>query len=145
MSSILFEFKEYMKSTYGINPRYKGFNYETSSTGGDYGEQNTVLILPDKINYTTNDYKGIQAVELRGELCLFVTEERLKENFLFEKLLLQKNKDSRFNIVSEFGVEHFNEELLCISVQFVYMNHFEFDKKEEVPLSFQNEIIINKI
>ena len=96
---ILNDFKEYIKEMYGINARYKMLD----SAKDDYQEQNIVVIYPKEINYTTNDTSGILGVELIGQLSLYITEGRTREDFLFEKMFInqdeKKLRDIEFDVV----------------------------------------------
>lgn len=142
MTSVLHEFKEYIQKTYGINARYKGYAMEINGSE-KYQEQNTIIIYPESINYTNSLSNGIMAVEFTGELSIYMTEERLRENFLFEKIYMHAD-GKRLILNSTFNISHWNEEVLEVSVAFTYLTHYEFDREVISDLKIDNEIIINK-
>ena len=133
---ILQSFKEYILKLYGINARYK----LPDSSKDDYQEQNIVVIYPSEISYTTNSNSGIIGVELRGQLALYITEGRKKEDFLFEKMFINQ-EDKKFSCTSNFTVNHWNEEVLEISCSFTYLEQYEFNKIERKLKEVSFEII----
>lgn len=133
---ILYDFKEYIKKMYDINARYKMLD----TAKDDYQEQNVVIIYPKEINYTTSDATGMLGVELVGQLSLYVTEGRMKEDFLFEKMFINQ-KDKKFDCISNFSVVHWNEEILEISCEFNFKQHYEFNKNEAILRDIIFEVI----
>lgn len=133
---ILDSFKLYILKMYGINARYKMLD----TAKDDYQEQNIVVIFPKEITYTTNDGSGILGVELRGHLALYVTEDRKKEDFLFERMFINQ-KDKKLNCTSNFSINHWNEEVLEISCEFTYLEQYEFNKVERKLKEITFEVI----
>ena len=133
---ILNDFKEYIKKMYDINARYKMLD----TAKDNYQEQNVVIIYPKEINYTSSDAAGMLGVELVGQLSLYVTEGRMKEDFLFEKMFINQ-KDKKFDCISNFSVVHWNEEILEISCEFNFKQHYEFNKNETILRDIIFEII----
>ena len=136
---ILNDFKEYIKEMYGINARYKMLD----SAKDDYQEQNIVVIYPKEINYTTNDTSGILGVELIGQLSLYITEGRTREDFLFEKMFINQ-KDKKFNCIANFSINHWNEEILEISCDFTFKKHYELKKNKKKLRDIEFDVVMNK-
>lgn len=144
---ILFNFKEYLRETFGINARYKGYIMEGQSSNKKYQEQNTIIIFPQTISMTYNEVMGTKVNELNGYLSIFITEERIKEEFIFNKILMNQKDNERamFHLNSDFSIRHWNEELMEVSVDFTFLEAVEFNRVEEkVPLDYDYKFIIKE-
>lgn len=127
--SILSDLKEYIKQYYGLNARYKGYDDQNGDfDNGHYEEQNIIVINPSVIRYSVDSRHGIIGKTLEGTLCIYLTEERMKEDLLFEKFLLY-DKDTQLQIDKNFQVYHFQEEILEVAVGFIFMQQQDFDRE----------------
>lgn len=126
--SILNDFKEYIQLYFGVPARYKAYTPGDSDEVDEYHEQNCIIIFPSYINLgNNNDERGIKSREMGGDLAIYLTEDKMKEEFIFDKYY--QNADDR-NLVlgNEFKITHYNASILEIAVSFVYYDIVEYNR-----------------